>query len=183
MERYQLENLYQLAGLDDYKIRDSHNLLECHGIRLDDIKGYSKLDEVNSSIFYNFIINFYNMQGMMSRAGLQPKGIYFVEDIENVAYDPDEDEEDSENRCVVTVNQVITAIYKDGSREVIHKRGPYKEEYKNLPIKETYKKNYLRFEYTVKSYYTVEDKDGEEHNAVKERKEWLHVIDGGEQWY
>lgn len=76
----------------------------------------------------------------MSRAGVQPKGIYFVEDVEDVALDPEDDEIDSENRCVVVVKNVITAIYADGSREIIHRRGPYKEEYKNLPIIRTQKK-------------------------------------------
>lgn len=175
MERYQLENLYKLAGLDDFKIRDTHNLLECHGIRVEDIEGYSKLDEDNKTIFLKFIVNFYNMQGMMSRGALQPKGIYFVEDVEKVAEDPDDSE------CRVIAKTIITAIYEDGSREIIHNREH--EEYKDLPIVDTHKSNYLRFEYVAKSHFTIEDKEGNEHTTVEYRDEWLHVIDGGEQWY
>ena len=121
------------------------------------IKGYETLTEENKEIFKNFIFNYLNQLGMRTKKTFKPIQINYVEETDFVSDDPDDPE------CELFSKIVIKAIYKDGKKKVIHQFG---SQYKGLKIKRTSSSKYLRFEF-------------KEHD----RKIWLHIMDGGEQWY
>lgn len=158
MDRFQMENIYKANGLNDFKLRNTTDILKCHGINIETIKGYSDLDDLNKKTYEKFIVKFFNCQGLDSRMELIPTGIYYVEDIECLAKDLEYPE------YVVEVTRVIKSIDKNGLKNIIHS---YTEDkYKNQEIIKRQCSNYLRSEYT--------------HHG---REEWLHVINGGEHWY
>lgn len=64
MNRSQLENLYKVNGLTDYKLNTADDLLRVHGIDYKAVNGYSGLDDLNRAIYAKFIINFFNAQGL-----------------------------------------------------------------------------------------------------------------------
>ncbi|MBO0558982.1 hypothetical protein EXQ37_03865 [Clostridium botulinum] len=162
MEMNEIKRLYEANGLNHYRLNTTHDLFKIHGIDYKDVEGYSNLDDINKSIYKKFIINIFNRLGLEARMNLIPKRINFVEDMEYVAKDPDPINDD----CVVMVRHVIRAIDRDGNKEILYNREAYEKEHINLPIIDTYIRKYLRFEY--------------EHGG---RKEWLHVIKDGEEWY
>src|SRR5665648_860906 len=61
MNRFQLEKLYEVNGLKDYKLKTTDDLLKTHGLDLD------------------------------SRMTMIPKGIYFVEDFDYAVENPGDD--------------------------------------------------------------------------------------------
>lgn len=158
MNRYQIENLYQANGLTDYRLQNLSDLFKCHGIDYTAVQGYNTLDDIHRAMYETFLVTFMNAQGMDSRIEIVPTAINYVEDNEYLAKDPDEPE------YVVTVKQEIHSINKNGMKKIIHSE--ISEKYKTLEISKQKTSNYLRIEYT--------------HHG---RKEWLHIIDNGEQWY
>jgi len=76
MNRKQIENLYMVNGLKDYKLKNTDNLLNIHGIDFKEVNGYDTLDDTNKTIFKRFIINFFNAWGLVDRTFIIPKGIY-----------------------------------------------------------------------------------------------------------
>jgi hypothetical protein len=52
MERFQVENLYKVNGLDDYRLRNTSDLLKVHGIDYRAIRGYDGLDDINKAVEY-----------------------------------------------------------------------------------------------------------------------------------
>lgn len=158
MERYEVENLYKANGLNDFRLLNADDILKCHGIDVRAINGYSGLDDLNKRIYEKFIVKFLNCQGMDSRMELVPTGIYYVEDVECFAKDPETQE------YIVPVNRVIKMIDKNGLKKVIHTYNH--DDDKGQQIVKQQKINYLRVEYT---HYGKE--------------EWLHIIENGEQWY
>ena len=163
MNRFQMETIYEANGLDDYKLNTSEDLLKCHGISIPCVSGYSDLTEENKVIFNKFILGYLNGIGLDYRMIFSPVSVNYVEDIDYTAPDPDY-KDDLENNTVVSVKRVINIIKKDGTKEQFHK---YQEkEYKNLEYTKKFVNHYLRFEF----------KEGK-------RKVWLHVLDGGSQWY
>lgn len=158
MNRFDVERLYKENGLRDYKLACLEDLKKCHGIDALQIKGYEDLTEENKEIFRSFIVNFFNSMGIDKRMIIEPKAINYVEDIDHVAQDPDDDE------CVVSVCNVINVIKANGKKKQLHEY--VNKEYKNLAPKEHYRKEYLRFAF-------LEGK----------RRIWLHVTDEGKQWY
>lgn len=157
MNRNQIENLYKINDLKDYKLKTTEDLLRVHGIDFKAIEGYNRLDDLNRSIYEKFIINFLNGLGLESRADLVPKGIYFVEDIEYLVQEEGED-------FPTIAGHIVYAIDRNGLKSVF-RRWIHKD-YEELEITEGEPMKYLRFEY--------------EH---QERKEWLHVIKDGKEWY
>ena len=95
---------------------------------------------------------------MESRATLIPKGIYWVEDIQYLV------KENLEDDYFIVGGGIVKSIDRNGLKSVL--RIWSDEDYKHLEIKENEAKTYLRFEY--------------EHEG---RKEWLHVIKEGKEWY
>lgn len=158
MERKQLENLYKINGITDYQLRNTDDLLKVHGVDFKAVEGYNRLDDLSRAIYEKFIINIFNVFGLESRANLIPKGIYFVEEIEHLSKEgPGED-------YFIIVGGAINVIDRNGMKSVHHTWSD--EDYKHLEIQENETRTYLRFEY--------------EHDG---RKEWLHVINDGKEWY
>lgn len=159
MNRKQLENLYKVNGLIDYRLRNTEDLLKVLGIDFADVKGYATLDDLNKVNYERFIVRFFNGWGFEPKMTILPKGIYWVEDIERLI--------DKEDYCVI-VGGTIKSIDKNGVKTVIHDWNSKEDEYKNCKSYNDKPKYYLRFEYTM----------GEENN-----KEWLHVTEQGTEWY
>lgn len=157
MKSFQIENLYRVNGLDDFKLRNTEDLLRTHGIDFKAVAGYKRLDDINRRLYEKFIVNIFNAFGIESRATLVPKGIYFVEDIDYLG------KEDSQNDYYTVIGGIVYSIDRNGLRHVLHQWKD--EDYQNLEVIEHESKKYLRFEY--------------EHQG---RNEWLHVTDE-RSWY
>jgi hypothetical protein len=153
----ELQHIYQANGLTDYQLKTADDLLFTHGVNAKKLLGYSQLDDANAKLYVAFIVNFFNTQGMDSRATLVPTGIYYVEDIDLLAKEEPTDEH------YTIVGGIVKVIDKDGN-QTLHQewRGMG---YEDLEAVEGKPKRYLRFEY--------------EHYG---RPEWLHVMDE-RQWY
>jgi hypothetical protein len=158
MERKQIENLYKINGLTDYKLNSTGDILKVHGIDFRAVDGYNRLDDINRSIYEKFIVNIFNAFGLESRSTLIPKGIYFVEQTDLLA------KENPEDDYYIVVGGVVMAIDRSGLKSVLYKWED--EDDKHLEVKESESTQYLRFEY-----------------AHQGRREWLHVIKDGKEWY
>lgn len=158
MRRFELEKLYELSGLEDYKIKTTEDLLKVHNIDYKAVDGYNRLDDLNKRIYEKFIVNIFNGFGLESRATLIPKGIYYVEDTDYLY------KEDPEQDYYTVIGGIVKIIDKNGLKSIL--RTWTDEDYKDIEPVESDSKNYLRFEY--------------KHNG---RKEWLHVIKEGNEWY
>ena len=80
MERRRLINIYEANGLNEMQLRSHQDLLKCHGIIANDIKGYEQLDNEDKAIYQEFIINFFNSYGLKARNKIIPRRIYRVTD-------------------------------------------------------------------------------------------------------
>jgi hypothetical protein len=158
MERKQIENLYKINGLTAYKLNSTGDILKVHGIDFRAVDGYNRLDDINRSIYEKFIVNIFNAFGLESRSTLIPKGIYFVEQTDLLA------KENPEDDYYIVVGGVVMAIDRSGLKSVLYKWED--EDDKHLEVKESESTQYLRFEY--------------EHQG---RREWLHIIKDGKEWY
>lgn len=157
MNRFQLEKIYEVNGLKDYKLKTTDDLLKTHGVDFKAVEGYARLDDVNKLLYEKFIVNLFNGLGLDSRMTMIPKGIYFVEDFDYLV------KEDPNDEYWQVAGGVVMAIDKNGLKTV--HRTWKDEDYSHLEATKSKPKTYLRFEY--------------EHN---EREEWLHVIDP-KTWY
>ena len=164
MNRNQLENLYKVNGLTDYKLKKPEDLLYVHGINYKNVKGYDELDDLNRAIYEKFIMKIFNAWGLESRALLIPKGIYWVEEVEYIT------KENNDQNYFDYAGCIIYTIDRNGNKTVL--REWMDEDYKHLERTATKPKNYLRFEYEHGT-----NNEGEPIN------EWLHVINDGEEWY
>ena len=157
MNRHQLEKLYEINGLRDYKLKSAEDLIKTHGIDAREVDGYSLLDDLSRQLYEKFIINFFNGLGLDSRATLIPQGIYYVEEIEYLA------KEDPKDDFYIVTGGLVLAIARNGVKTV---HSSWRDEnYQNLDSSESKPKRYLRFEY--------------EHQG---RKEWQHVVNE-DTWY
>lgn len=158
MDLDELKRLYIENGLDNFKLRDVDDLLNVHKIDYTLIKGYDKLDDLSRRNFGVGLINIYNGHGVNARRLINPKGIYFVEDVDYYIERPNDED------LALVIGGLVTAIYNDGEKEVIKEW--VEDDYKIEDHTGKYIRNYLRFEY---------DYDG--------RNEWLHITKNGEDWY
>ena len=157
MNRSQLEKLYEVNGLKDYRLKTADDLLRTHGINFKAVEGYTRLDDVNKLLYEKFIINLFNGLGLDSRMTMIPKGIYYVEDFDYLV------KENPEDDYFNVAGGLVMDIDKNGLKTV--HRSWKDDDYAHLEMTEGKPKTYLRFEY--------------EHN---DREEWLHVIDP-KTWY
>lgn len=157
MNRFQLENLYEVNGLKDYKLKTADDLLKTHGINFKEVDGYSRLDDVNKLLYEKFIVNYFNGYGLDTRLTMIPKGIYFVEDFDYLV------KENPHDDYWNVAGGVVMAIDKNGLKS-IHRTWK-DDDYAHLPMIEGKHKQYLRFEY-----------------MIDDRDEWMHVIDP-KTWY
>lgn len=158
MDRKQIENLYEINGLNDYQLKNTEDLLKTHGIDFKAVSGYNRLDDLNRQVYEKFIVNIFNAFGLESRSTLIPKGIYYVEYIEYLV------KENPEDDYFTVAGGIIYNIDRNGFKSVHHRW--IDEDYKHLKIRESESEKYLRFEY--------------EHHG---RNEWLHVTKEGTEWY
>jgi hypothetical protein len=158
MNRYQLENLYEVNSLVDYRLKTTIDLLKTHGIDFTEIDGYSRLDDLNRSLYEKFIVNFFNGWGLEARATIIPKGIYYVEDYDLLV------KENPENDYYNVAGGVVLAIDRNGIKTV-HKTWSDPDYAHLTAAKEDKHRIFLRFEY---------ERD--------DRPEWLHVMSSND-WY
>jgi hypothetical protein len=164
MKEFQIENLYKANGITDFKLSNTEELMKVHGIDFKQVEGYNRLDDLNKHIYENFIINIFNAFGLESRSELIPRGIYYVEEIDHLVKEYPEDD------YFTVAGGIVYIIDRSGVKTVL--REWKDEDYKHLEVKKSESKNYLRFEYEHGTY-----DDG------TPRKEWLHVINEGKEWY
>jgi len=157
MERFQLEKLYEVNGLNDFKLNTADDLLKTHGIDFREVEGYTRLDDENRLLYEKFITNLFNGLGLDSRMTMIPKGIYYVDDFDYLVKENPEDDH------FITAGGVVMAIDKNGLKTV--HRSWTDDNYTHLEVIKSKIKTYLRFEY--------------EHDS---HKEWLHVT-GEKTWY
>lgn len=157
MDRAQIENIYKANGLTDYKLKSLDDLMKVHGIDPRAVKGYNRLDDLNRLLYEKYIVNYFNAQGLESRATILPEAIYFVESKEySVKENPDDE-------YSMDAGGLLQAIDKNGLKTVLYDR--VYEEYKRMDIIIDESEFYLRFEFEQQG-----------------RKTWLHVINENE-WY
>ena len=156
MERKQIENLYKANDMPDFQLKKPEDLLKVHGIDYREVSGYGRLDDLNKHLYEKFIVNFFNACGLELRAQYVPKGIYYVEEVEELVKDPQDD-------FYTVVGSHVYAIDKNGMKSVLH--SDRSENYKDSDVVLEPPKNYLRFEYKLRGQDT-----------------WQHVISETE-WY
>jgi len=157
MNRSQLENLYEVNGLKDYKLKTTDDLLKTHGINFKEVKGYTRLDDLNKLLYEKFVVNLFNSLRLNSRMTMIPKEICFVEDFDYVVKINLDDDH------FIIAGGLVKAIDKNGLKTV--HRSWKNHDYTHLEMFEGITNTYLRFEY--------------EHNS---RGEWLHITDP-KTWY
>lgn len=153
----QIKNIYLANGLNEFKIGSHSDINSVHGIKVSEISGYSTLSVDHRKLFNEFIINFYNAQGLESRADFLPLKINYVLAEEYLGKYEDTDD------YFVPLGGRITAVHNDGSTKVL---STWKDRrFKSMPCIQIEKQNYLRFEYR---------------NGTN--KKWQHVI-SATRWY
>ncbi|WP_088187857.1 hypothetical protein [Desulfosporosinus sp. FKA] len=170
MKLFQLEQLYEQKGLDNYKLINTNDLLELHGINYRDVKGYENLDDINKKLYEKALINILNNFGLEVRNGMILTGINFVEEIGfSVELTPIEyetmfsckfEESDSYLKWVVETN--ISIIGKSGKRTKLRAWCYRDKKFEHLIHRKTEcnRKRYLRIDY----------------KKFGRHKEWLHII-------
>lgn len=153
----QIKTIYQANGLRDFKVLKPEDITVVHGRKISEISGYSTLTQDHKALFEEFIINFYNAQGLECRAELFPLSINYVLQEEFLG------KHESWEDCYVPVGGRITAIFRDGGKKVISNWMDKK--YRNVQHEYTETQNYLRFEYRNRNH-----------------RKWQHVLTAT-QWY
>lgn len=151
MNRFQMEAIYEANGCVDYRLRNTDDLLKVHGIDFAKTKGFDELDEKNKLFFEQFIVNYFNAQGLDTKMTMLPKGIYFVEDADYLVKRTD----DGDEYCEV-VGGLVMKFMANG-KMTKHKKWLDKD-HKDSAFFLGKTKQYLRFEYRI-------------HN----RNEWQHI--------
>ena len=167
MIRHEIEKKYIENGLNDFRLRTIEDIKLCHGIDIEAVKGYEELTEENKAIYRNAMLNIYNAWGIGNRSNLIPLRVYWAEEFDYLLPKVSDDGEEYN----LVVGGVVKAITKDGHKKQVKKYWLYDdEELKEYGDKEKIfiegPERYLRFEY----------KHGK-------RREWLHLINNGEDWY
>jgi hypothetical protein len=66
VDRFSLERVYEERGLIDYKLRNLDDLFYIYGVKLNQVQGYSNLEESDKVYFNRFVINYFNSHGLCS---------------------------------------------------------------------------------------------------------------------
>lgn len=171
MKLFQLEQLYEQKGLTNYKLINTNDLLELHGINYSNVKGYENLNDINKKLYENAVINIINNFGLEARNKLILTGINFVEEVEfSIELTPTEYEvifhskfsERDNGYLKWVVETDIWIIGKNGKR-IKHRAWCYRDknfDHLNYRKTECYRKRYLRIDY----------------KKFGKHKEWLHII-------
>ena len=159
MNRNQIENLYMVNGLGDFRLRNLGDLMKCHGINARNIEGYSELSEADKKAYESFIVNFMNMMGMMSRITFYPKKIYRAYNIDFLIKQSDDD-------CYTIVGGEVWNVSNPNDPVKTRKWTDEDIIYSSDEVVTEKSKEYLRIEYTH-----------------RDETEWLHIINNGTEWY
>ena len=149
MDKLKLERLYKEKGLLDFKLKTEEDLFYIHGIKVDQIEGYCKLDMAEKRIFDKFIINLLNAYGIEYRS-ITPIKVYVAVEKTYVI------ETDAIKECVI---RRIVTNHKTREIESIWTFDRFKDEKGKL----SYVEKYMRFEYVkdgVKSWLHVNKNGG-----------------------
>ena len=71
----EIEKIYSINKLNDFKLQNIEDIKKCHGIDVTNIKGYESLTYKNKEIFKTFIVNIFNAFGLEARNKLKPISI------------------------------------------------------------------------------------------------------------
>lgn len=159
MKRAELEKLFEVNGLTNYRFRTVDDLLLV-GIDYKKVKGYDALTDEHRTAYEVFLVKFLNGIGMDSKAQLVLKSINFVEDIDYLAK-----KKDQNGDYFQSLKRTIKSVDKNGVKKILHTYKWNANEEK-LKVDKEEVERYLRFEY--KHYKCAE---------------WLHIIKNGTQWY
>lgn len=159
MEREQLENIYLVHGLGDFKLRTLGDLMKIHGINARATEGFYKLSEEDKKSYETFIISYMNAHGLSYRSTIYPLKIYRAFEIEYLI------KEEPDNDCFYNFAGEVWNCSDKNNEFMVKEWGDIEDRNKPGVIAKR-KENYLRIE-------------------LKERdmESWLHITFGGEQWY
>lgn len=158
MNEFEIEKLYEDRGLIDCRLRTTGDLQNIHHLNYKLVVGYDTLDDLHKKVYQDFLMNFFNGLGLKTRETIFLKGIHYVEEVEYMVLEPDEE-------YPTVIGNRATAINKYGDRTIIHDRLNTKG-YEGFTIRESKPVHYLKFEYSCNG-----------------RKSWLHVVEEGKEWY
>ena len=163
MNRHQMERLYEANGCGSYKLETLEDLLKIHGIDYKALPGYSSLSDEHKEYFQVFILAYMNGLGLDARMNFYPTGIHYVEQTCYYQLVKEDDDEyyDEIGRDIYDLNN--DEMYK-------HYRD---EDYDSAKVDKSAKEKMLRVDYEDQGY----DKES------RYFEQWLHVIEGGTQWY
>lgn len=153
MNSKQLENLYLVNGIEDFRLKTLEDLFKVHGIKVENIKGYYEIGDIQQKIFKGFILNFFNGWGLEARATLEPVTVNYVNETDLLCVD-----EDGDLLCVGHIREILL---RNGDVELDERR--VDEDYQDKELQESEVNSYLRFQ-----YYKYDDK----HNGDIS---WVHV--------
>lgn len=156
MNRCQLESRYQAFGLADFVLKSVYDILNVHHIDYSSVQGYFGLVHLFRVNYKTFLVRFFNAFDLDNRAILKPLGIYWVESQDKVAV--------TDDGSLVWAGGTVVSVDKFKNRVVLDDW--FDEEYTRCEIIVEEPTQYLRFEY-----------------MHGDRKEWLHIIKNGEEWY
>lgn len=156
MSRYQLEKRYLDFGLGTFELKTVNDLRNVHGIDYSSVQGYSGLVHLHRVIYKKFLVNFFNRFGLDNRVTLKPLGVYWVESQDKVAV--------TDDGSLVWAGGTVVSVDKFKNRVVLDDW--FDAEYEGCEIIIEEPVYYLRFEY-----------------MHGDRKEWLHIIKNGADWY
>ena len=77
MDRVKLERLYKERNLNNFMLKTIEDLESIHGIRLDQIEGYTRLSEDEKGKFKTFLVTFFNAHGIGYR-DIQPLKVFIA---------------------------------------------------------------------------------------------------------
>ncbi len=65
MDYSSLKEAYEKRNYDDYRLRTIEDIEDIYGLNIKSIKGYGLLSDRKRRQFQQFIINYYNTQGLI----------------------------------------------------------------------------------------------------------------------
>ena len=160
MNESQIENIYFVNGIGDFQLRNLGDLMKIHGINARTIEGFSELSEDDKKSYETFILKVMNSMGMMSRITFTPEKVYRAYDVNFLIKNNDDDSYKilgGEVWNISTSKLTITRKWKDEELE---------KNIQGIVLEEKSKEDYLRIEFSYGN-----------------RKEWLHIIKNGEEWF
>lgn len=157
MDGKMLKNIYLTNGINDFKLRSQEDLLKVHGIKVEQIKGFDELGDIQKKIFKGFILNFFNGCGLDLRATFEPVAVDFVHETSYYYVGDDGDNYDAGEKREI--------ILKNGELILESHRKVDEEELEGKEVKHFEPQDYLRFKYYERGNKYSED----------DYVSWLHV--------